>query len=390
MGVVFSSLWSLWFGSKEYKLVMVRVRCRGARRVLRPCAATAQCHTHPSPSRLPQVGLDNAGKTTILYKLHLGEVIVTQPTVGSNVEQVRYQNVTMEVRPHPHNPPNPQPPALPWHPPGEQPGPPPRRAAMGEGAACANAANARARLPTHVHPAVLQIWDLGGQQNLRSFWATYFKDTDAVIMVVDSTDRARVGVTKVRAGAGAASALGAQGLRLRAGAAASRLLPPPAGRGCHLRKEGARVALAGGCRPRRGGSRLGRRAPGLACPRRGQQPHLLLLQPLLLLSPPSLALCAPCPFPPRGRALHEARAPATAGGGTPCARPHPHPPAPCPLPSATQSELFNLLESEDLGAAPVLVLANKQDMKDAMSVEELTQVGCGMCGGRGLIISPVL
>ncbi len=43
------------------------------------------------------MGLDNAGKTTILYKLHLGEVIVTQPTIGSNVEQVKFQNVTMEV-----------------------------------------------------------------------------------------------------------------------------------------------------------------------------------------------------------------------------------------------------------------------------------------------------
>jgi signal recognition particle receptor subunit beta len=49
----------------------------------------------------------------------------------------------------------------------------------------------------------------------------------------------------------------------------------------------------------------------------------------------------------------------------------------------TKSELFNLLESEDLGVAPVLVLANKQDMKDAMGVEELTQVrGCGGCVGR--------
>lgn len=34
------------------------------------------------------VGLHNAGKTTILYKLALGEVIVTQPTIGSNVEEV--------------------------------------------------------------------------------------------------------------------------------------------------------------------------------------------------------------------------------------------------------------------------------------------------------------
>lgn len=82
------------------------------------------------------VGLDNAGKTTIIYKLHLGEVVVSQPTVGSNVEQVKYKNITLE------------------------------------------------------------IWDLGGQQNLRPFWATYYKNADAVIMVVDSTDRARVGVTK--------------------------------------------------------------------------------------------------------------------------------------------------------------------------------------------------
>jgi len=44
-----------------------------------------------------------------------------------------------------------------------------------------------------------QIWDLGGQQNLRPFWATYYKKSDAVIMVVDSTDRARVSVCKVGA-----------------------------------------------------------------------------------------------------------------------------------------------------------------------------------------------
>mmetsp|Transcript_31040 Transcript_31040/g.68886 ORF Transcript_31040/g.68886 Transcript_31040/m.68886 type:complete len:184 (+) Transcript_31040:248-799(+) len=104
MGALVSTLWGMWFGGKEYKIVMV--------------------------------GLDNAGKTTILYKLHLGEVVVSQATVGSNVEMVKYRNIQLE------------------------------------------------------------IWDLGGQQNLRPFWATYYKNTDAVIMVVDSTDRARVGVTK--------------------------------------------------------------------------------------------------------------------------------------------------------------------------------------------------
>ena len=34
------------------------------------------------------VGMNNAGKTTILYKLSLDEVVVTEPTVGSNVEEV--------------------------------------------------------------------------------------------------------------------------------------------------------------------------------------------------------------------------------------------------------------------------------------------------------------
>lgn len=77
-----------------------------------------------------------AGKTTVLYKLHLGEVVVSQATVGSNVEQIQYKNITMEV------------------------------------------------------------WDLGGQQKLRPFWATYYKDTDAVVVVVDSTDRARLGLAK--------------------------------------------------------------------------------------------------------------------------------------------------------------------------------------------------
>jgi ADP-ribosylation factor-like protein 5B len=41
------------------------------------------------------VGLHNAGKTTILYKLALGEVVVTQPTIGSNVEEVQHKNVKL-------------------------------------------------------------------------------------------------------------------------------------------------------------------------------------------------------------------------------------------------------------------------------------------------------
>ena len=47
--------------------------------------------------RILMVGLDAAGKTTILYKLKLGEVLTTIPTIGFNVETVEYKNVSFNV-----------------------------------------------------------------------------------------------------------------------------------------------------------------------------------------------------------------------------------------------------------------------------------------------------
>mmetsp|Transcript_73730 Transcript_73730/g.194439 ORF Transcript_73730/g.194439 Transcript_73730/m.194439 type:complete len:133 (+) Transcript_73730:59-457(+) len=47
--------------------------------------------------RIVMVGLDAAGKTTILYKLKLGEVVTTIPTVGFNVEVVEYKNINFTV-----------------------------------------------------------------------------------------------------------------------------------------------------------------------------------------------------------------------------------------------------------------------------------------------------
>lgn len=41
------------------------------------------------------LGLDAAGKTTVLYKLQLGEVVTTIPTIGFNVESIKYKNLTM-------------------------------------------------------------------------------------------------------------------------------------------------------------------------------------------------------------------------------------------------------------------------------------------------------
>lgn len=47
--------------------------------------------------RILMLGLDAAGKTTIMYKLKLGQSVTTIPTVGFNVETVTYKNVKFNV-----------------------------------------------------------------------------------------------------------------------------------------------------------------------------------------------------------------------------------------------------------------------------------------------------
>ena len=78
------------------------------------------------------VGLDAAGKTTILYRLKLGEIKRTTPTIGFNVESVQYKNVKFNV------------------------------------------------------------WDVGGQSKIRPLWKHYYKGVGGVIFVVDSADKARL------------------------------------------------------------------------------------------------------------------------------------------------------------------------------------------------------
>ncbi|KAK3382464.1 ADP-ribosylation factor family-domain-containing protein [Lasiosphaeria ovina] len=82
--------------------------------------------------RILMVGLDAAGKTTILYKLKLGEVVTTIPTIGFNVETVEYKQIQFTV------------------------------------------------------------WDVGGQDKIRPLWRHYFQNTQGIIFVVDSNDRDRV------------------------------------------------------------------------------------------------------------------------------------------------------------------------------------------------------
>ena len=51
----------------------------------------------PERAKIAMLGLDAAGKTTILYKLKIDETVTTIPTVGFNVEEVTFHNLTMTV-----------------------------------------------------------------------------------------------------------------------------------------------------------------------------------------------------------------------------------------------------------------------------------------------------
>merc|ERR1712217_361206 len=77
-------------------------------------------------------GLDAAGKTTILYKIKLGTVVTTIPTIGFNVESLDYKNVTFTA------------------------------------------------------------WDVGGRDKIRPLWRHYYQGTQGIVFVVDSNDRDRI------------------------------------------------------------------------------------------------------------------------------------------------------------------------------------------------------
>lgn len=100
MGLTISSIFNRLFGKKQMRILMV--------------------------------GLDAAGKTTILYKLKLGEVVTTIPTIGFNVETVEFKNINFTV------------------------------------------------------------WDVGGQDKIRPLWRHYFQNTQGLIFVIDSNDRERM------------------------------------------------------------------------------------------------------------------------------------------------------------------------------------------------------
>ncbi|XP_015665917.1 ADP-ribosylation factor 1-like [Protobothrops mucrosquamatus] len=80
-------------------------------------------------ARILLLGLDAAGKTTLLYKLKLNETISAIPTVGFNVETVQ-----------------------------------------------------------SFHNVSFTMWDVGGQERIRALWKHYHTNTDGLIFIVDSMD----------------------------------------------------------------------------------------------------------------------------------------------------------------------------------------------------------
>ncbi|KAJ3326977.1 ADP-ribosylation factor-like protein 2 [Gonapodya sp. JEL0774] len=74
-------------------------------------------------------GLDNAGKTTVVKKLCGEDISTVSPTLGFNIVTLEYSGYK------------------------------------------------------------LNLWDVGGQRSIRSFWRNYFEKTDALVWVVDSADR---------------------------------------------------------------------------------------------------------------------------------------------------------------------------------------------------------
>ena len=87
-------------------------------------------------ANLLMLGLDSAGKTTLLYKLKLDTVVQTIPTIGFNVENVKYKSLNMT------------------------------------------------------------IWDIGGQEKIRPLWRHYYDNVDGVIFIIDSNDHGRFSEVK--------------------------------------------------------------------------------------------------------------------------------------------------------------------------------------------------
>ncbi|XP_070703854.1 ADP-ribosylation factor-like protein 4D [Pempheris klunzingeri] len=90
------------------------------------------------------IGLDSAGKTSLLYRLKLREFVETIPTKGFNMERIKVP--------------------------------------MGN---------------SKTNTTTFQVWDVGGQDKLRPLWKSYTRRTDGLVFVVDAAETERMEEAKV-------------------------------------------------------------------------------------------------------------------------------------------------------------------------------------------------
>ncbi|KAL8804880.1 MAG: hypothetical protein Q9182_002282 [Xanthomendoza sp. 2 TL-2023] len=98
--------------------------------------------------RILMLGLDNAGKTTIVKKLLNEDVNTVSPTLGFIIRTIEYEG---------------------WF-----------DSSFDDSMGSYSLGRYK-----------LNIWDVGGQKTLRTYWRNYFEKTDALIWVVDVADRLR-------------------------------------------------------------------------------------------------------------------------------------------------------------------------------------------------------
>ena len=127
-----------------------------------------------APARIILIGLDAAGKTTLVYKLKLNETVTTIPTdkTKSKIEnceavQKKFKYQTAQAS---------QPNQLFLF----------RFPMIGF----------NVETVTPVKGLTMTVWDLGGQEKIRSLWRYYVTNVDAVIWMVDSNDSERFGESR--------------------------------------------------------------------------------------------------------------------------------------------------------------------------------------------------
>lgn len=114
---------------------------------------TLAAFTHEKPSRILMLGLDAAGKTTILYKVKLNETVQTIPTIGqSSFFEILINNIFFFFLFIGFN----------------------------------------VETVTPAPGITFTVWDIGGQSKLRPLYSHYYDKTDGLLFVVDSSDRERL------------------------------------------------------------------------------------------------------------------------------------------------------------------------------------------------------